>query len=772
MNISIQGRRRQGAAAWGQQLDIISRQQWGTRRTGGSCPLPALRAFTHRSGGRRTRPGAITDRTFRADGSIVKRQDRRFLARRRRWFRSASQIGSRSNNSVEHPSRRSRCRGRNEVGHFEPGGFDPSAGETPVLAGNWQARLRQSRSARTFPRTMPDWTYHTLIKPVLWRMDPDAARRLAVRSLALIAKLPGGTQLVDFLGHMSPDRRLRVNVGTVPWGGPVGLRAFVDPGGEARAALERFGCGFITVGPVGEATVIGGRWRHADKGFTTNGPEPIIAVDEILPRLERRSGVPIVARIAPLPPEACGRIGELLAPRVQALVVPVEGTDDLARVNAIVGSRGKILVMASVAPSQSKLIELARESVERGASGIWLPGDVRRGEGGERGFYAGHAPAAAVSALRRALGPHVLIISGGVFEPADARELLAARADLVAVEAGLAHGGPGLVKRTNEALLTERWPRRVAGVPGPEAARHAWFWGWLLGLAMLGGGILAVIFSSTRVVLPYDEVYCGITRSEFSRINPRLLAFMAHDRMTLAGVMIGLGWFYTSLGWHGLRRGAHWAKVVLVSSGSAGFFSFFLFLGFGYFEPFHAFVSAALLPLTLMCLHSPLGVRYVPPVAEWRVGRAWRRGQWGQLLFVTLGAGLLGAGLVISGVGCGPVFVAADLEFLGTTVSRLQQANDRLVPLVAHDRASLGGMLISSGLAVGLTALWGFRAGERWIWWALAISGNIAFALAIGVHFAVQYHSLEHLIPAVLGWVLWWVALGLSHEWLTRQSVQ
>ena len=68
------------------------------------------------------------------------------------------------------------------------------------------------------------------------------------------------------------------------------------------------------------------------------------------------------------------------------------------------------------------------------------------------------------------------------------------------------------------------------------------------------GGILAVAFSSTRVVLPYDEILCGLTRSQFQAINPRLLAFMAQDRMTLAGPMLGLGSFYPASSGHALRR--------------------------------------------------------------------------------------------------------------------------------------------------------------------------------------------------------------------------
>ena len=107
-------------------------------------------------------------------------------------------------------------------------------------------------------------------------------------------------------------------------------------------------------------------------------------------------------------------------------------------------------------------------------------------------------------------------------------------------------------------------------------------------------------------------------RDQFSQINPRLLAFMAHDRVSLAGTMIALGAFYIFLSWFGVRRGWHWAKKALLTSAFAGFGSFFLFLGFGYFDPFHAFVTAVLLQLLLMALHAKLGSADPPPYPDLR----------------------------------------------------------------------------------------------------------------------------------------------------------
>src|SRR5262245_12919548 len=123
----------------------------------------------------------------------------------------------------------------------------------------------------------------------------------------------------------------------------------------------------------------------------------------------------------------------------------------------------------------------------------------------------------------------------------------------------------------------------------PSLFRLSWVWAFLLGTAMLVGGVLAFAIAATRVVLPYDEALCGMSREQLAAINGRLLSFMAHDRVSLAGTMIAIGVFYLGLALYGIRRGLHWAWVTVLSSAFAGFASFFLFLAFEYFDPFHAF---------------------------------------------------------------------------------------------------------------------------------------------------------------------------------------
>src|SRR5262249_36091911 len=145
--------------------------------------------------------------------------------------------------------------------------------------------------------------------------------------------------------------------------------------------------------------------------------------------------------------------------------------------------------------------------------------------------------------------------------------------------------------------------RPIAAVTS-RAAEMTWFWTALLGVSMLAGGLLALVIAATRVVLPYDEAFAGMTREQFHAVNERLLAFMAHDRVSLAGTMISVGVLCLGMSLYGVRRGYYWARMAVLSSAFSGFGSFFLFLGFGYFDPFHAFVTAVLFQFLLLALHS------------------------------------------------------------------------------------------------------------------------------------------------------------------------
>jgi hypothetical protein len=97
---------------------------------------------------------------------------------------------------------------------------------------------------------MPDWFYHTVSRRVLFSMSATAARNLALGFMGRLARLPFGPALIDFLGHMAADDRLRQEHLGVIFPSPVGLGPYLDGEAIALPALARFGFGFLEVGPI------------------------------------------------------------------------------------------------------------------------------------------------------------------------------------------------------------------------------------------------------------------------------------------------------------------------------------------------------------------------------------------------------------------------------------------------------------------------------------------------------------------------------------------
>jgi dihydroorotate dehydrogenase len=648
---------------------------------------------------------------------------------------------------------------------------------------------------------MPDWFYRTVSRPVLFRLPPVKARDLALGFMGTLARLPLGPAVIDFLGHMRPDPRLGRTFLGVAFPSPVGLGPGLDMSACALAALARFGFGFLEVGPVtarGHIANPAVERRVAEQALWYPDPPAMLAADVLARRLARASplAIPLMVRLGSPPgvgPEQAAQdareVVEQLAARARlfSLVMPEPtlrggwGDDGwrkylLAVVEAVrAGPSPQPLLLCVPADIEAakadRLIQLA---LDAGVGGLIVDGTITGTPSGRLTGLPCRAPALAqVRGLRQRFGEGiVLVAAGGVHEPEDALQLWTAGADLVQLDSGVVYSGPGLPKRVNDALLFAAAESPAAPLPEtavpPRPAELTWFWTALMGTGMLIGATLALVIAATRVVLPYDENFSGMSREQLDAVNGRLLAFMTHDRVTLAGTMIAIGVLYVGLSLGGIRRGLHWARQAVFASAFSGFISFFLFLGFGYFDPFHAFVTAVLLQLLLLGVHArlgPVGALGPPNLREdWR----WRWSQWGQLLFIVQGCGLLGAGVTIASIGVTHVFVPEDLEFMGTTAEALAAANPRLVPLVAHDRATFGGMLIASGLAILLPALWGYRQGARWLWWTLLASCTPAYVAAIGVHLAVGYTSPMHLAPAFGAAALFVLGLVLSYPYLCR----
>lgn len=271
---------------------------------------------------------------------------------------------------------------------------------------------------------MPDWSYRTVLRPLMLQLSPERSRRLAIATLTRLSRLPFGLAAIDFLGHMRPDASLRTQVGTVEMAAPLVLGAMIDPAGDALAAFGRFGVGLIEIGPVAErGNGVRPDWRiDLRTGSVIPSAELTVGVDEVAENLRRvASNTRVCVRIAPSDPASVRRIAERL--HKYAAMFIVDRTMDIAEAGAF---RPVLLRIPSDA---ERPVELAGAAMREGAAGIWLQSIAR------------------VQSLRAALPKNAAIVAGGINEPEDVRRLLGAGGDAAVIDAGLICSGPGLVKR-------------------------------------------------------------------------------------------------------------------------------------------------------------------------------------------------------------------------------------------------------------------------------------------------------------------------------------
>ncbi|HEU4322049.1 MAG TPA: hypothetical protein VFS21_02770 [Roseiflexaceae bacterium] len=693
---------------------------------------------------------------------------------------------------------------------------------------------------------MPDWSYQTMFRPLLFRLPAPQARALTLGALGRLGGFRFGAQIIALMGHMRPAESLAREALGLRFDTPVGLGADLPGNEQALEALSRFGVGCVEVGPVALVAGTAGAFeRLPSAGAVELRGERALTAAQLADRLATAGSLPARVAVRLVAPfgsplgaaEAVrGAIARLssvadlftLAPTPAGWSAETRRVYLSAALDAAAQHRRPLLVGLPLDALADVQDALAAEAVEAGAAGVLLCGPVAGPDGARLLGAPAFEPALeAVARIQRRWGSRLALwAAGGAQSPEQALALFDAGADMVLLDAGMVYTGPGLPKRINEALRfrDENRPDINAKAQGREDAEdknfHAvaslhpdlqdsqalaadqptqgytnadkhtnlcasaslrlcvlvrrlldagWLWMLLLGLGLAVSGALAWAVAATRVVLPYDEVFVGMSLEQLAAVNPRLLAFMTHDRVSLAGTMIAIGVLYVQLAWHALRRREHWAAAVIVPSAVLGFLSFFLFLGYGYFDPLHGLVVLLLLPLYMLGRRARADAPPHIPAPDLRNDRAWRLAQWGQLGFVGLGAGLTLAGAAIATVGVTEVFVPEDLAFLCTTRAALLAVDARLVALIAHDRAGFGGALVSNGVAVLLLSLWGIRRGARWVWWTLLASGVPGFAAALGVHWAVGYLDLWHLFPGLVALAVFALSLGLLYPFLAAR---
>lgn len=290
--------------------------------------------------------------------------------------------------------------------------------------------------------------------------------------------------------------------------------------------------------------------------------------------------------------------------------------------------------------------------------------------------------------------------------------------------------------------------------------------------ALFFSGAFAIFLAARREFLPHDVAFLQMSATELCAVaDCRIVHFMFHDRVAFGGTLISVAILYAWLVAVPLRDGASWAWWTLLSTGALGFGSFALYLGYGYLDSWHGVGTVALLPIFVLGLmvsrtrvaHRADAWMRSPALTEAR--RSVRVGRWGLL---ATGGGLTLAGAVIMYLGATEVFVAEDLGFIGLTRQSIAEVNERLIPLIAHDRAGFGGGLTTTGVLL-LLCVW-HAPPTRAFHQAVLASGLAGFGFAIGTHFVEGYVNPVHLAPAFAGATLFLASIALASAGRRRES--
>lgn len=595
---------------------------------------------------------------------------------------------------------------------------------------------------------MPDWSYQLLFKPILRHLTSYQSREFIHRGMNIIASIPEGHRLIHFLGREESSELIKKEIQHVIYENPVGLSGKIDPLLSGSKAFSNLGFGFIEIGPVTKEPIMNPSlpkvdWHKQQIEFSTDYES--IGLEKTIQKLKKwKPKQPIWARLD-------GSIADqqLVITRLKPYVTAFVTSNP----NFPINTTHPVYFSVPV----NHVRELSLSHIQSTFSGIVI--DEPLGISGDRHL---RDLLDSIHYLKTHGFTLPIITTGGIYEPADALALLDAGAKLVLLSEGYVFSGPGLTKRITESLLHQLQP--------DPPLHPGWFWYWLFGLSILIGGVIALLFSLTTIILPYDEQFLGMQREDILLFNERILYFMAHDRMTLAGTMISGGIVYMALARYGVRKQILWAKQSIDLGAILGFLGIFLFIGYGYFDWLHLVFWLILLPIYLIGFRKTKHLKGTPTSLNRRNHQVWEHSLIGQLAFIILGFSFVLGGIVISFIGITNVFVSTDILYICMPPEMLDTFNDKLISVIAHDRAGFGSALLSVGLLVLTISLWGFQQGNKWVWWTLLIGGIPAFFAGIWIHFAIGYTTFIHLLPAYFALCLFFIGLVMTYRFFHMEK--
>ncbi|MAZ27206.1 MAG: dihydroorotate dehydrogenase (quinone) [Cytophagaceae bacterium] len=334
--------------------------------------------------------------------------------------------------------------------------------------------------------------YKSLIRPLLFKFDPEAVHHFSFKAIKVAHKLGLGGVLKSMYNLEHPV--LEREVFGLKFKNPVGLAAGFDKDAKLYQELSGFGFGFVEIGTLTPKSQPGNPKKRlfrlkADKaiinrmGFNNGG------VDEAVERLKKNTGVLIGGNIGKnkvTPNENAVDdyvyCFKALFPHVDYFVVNVSSPNTpglrelqdkepllrllikLQSLNITMQKQKPILLKIAPDLTDDQLLDIINIVQESKIAGVIATNTTIDREGltspakEEAGGLSGKPLTARSTEVIKFLktksnGSFPIIAVGGIFTPQDAYEKLQAGADLVQVYTGFIYEGPAVVKKINAYLI-------------------------------------------------------------------------------------------------------------------------------------------------------------------------------------------------------------------------------------------------------------------------------------------------------------------------------
>ncbi len=336
--------------------------------------------------------------------------------------------------------------------------------------------------------------YASLLRPLLFRLDPETAHDLA---MAALERVPVSIAQARRNATHADRERLHVSVAGLNFPNPIGLAAGLDKNAKAIAGLMGLGFGFVEVGTVTPRAQPGNpkprMFRIPERqalinrlGFNNEGTEAMQARLSTLRWRPAPIGVNLgknkdtpneravedyvtcAQRVGPLGDYVVVNLSSPNTPGLRELQEPEALAAILSAVRKTIPTKPLFLKIAPDLGDEAvdAVVDVARSAELSGliCTNTTITRPFEHPLAKETGGLSGKPVfARSTDVLRRAFkradGKLPLIGVGGVFDANDAFAKIAAGASLVQLYTGFIYGGPGTPRRILdglEQLLTER----------------------------------------------------------------------------------------------------------------------------------------------------------------------------------------------------------------------------------------------------------------------------------------------------------------------------